>query len=334
LLKRTVGSIFHKMIVLMDERMDGSEHQVFIKSLRSEFRDVQFITACTNEELETAIPSANVYYGMPWRTLIEKKRSLQWIHYPATGIDGFTFSDMKLEDTDIAVTNCRGPHASSMGDHTIGMMVTLAHQLNEVWADQENAHWDRTKYIGRQVEMTGKSLGLLAAGDIGMAVACRAHGFGMTIYAVDKNTEPREPYIPEVWGFERVDHLMEVSDWLVIAAPLTKETIGLITSQRINLMRKGSYIIVVSRGKIVDENALANALEEGHLAGAAVDAFAQEPLSKDSLLWKTKNLLITPHMSGSTSELTEGRFNIFRENLRRFKANKPFLYTPNLALGY
>ena len=322
------------MIVLMDQRMDSTEHQAFIKSLRSEFQDVEFITACTNEALETAIPMADVYYGMPWQALIEKRQSLRWIHFPATGIDGLTFSDMKLEDTDITVTNCRGPHASSMGDHTVGMMVTLAHQLNEVWTDQENAQWDRTKYVGKQVELTGKNLGLLGAGDIGMAVAHRTHGFGMNIYAVDKNTSPREPYIPEVWGPERIDHLMEISDWLVIAAPLTKETIGLITNQRIKLMKKGSYIIVVSRGKIVDENALVKALEEGHLAGAAVDAFAQEPLPKDSLMWKTKNLLVTPHMSGSTLELTEGRFNIFRETLRRFKASKPFLYTPNLALGY
>ena len=177
-------------------------------------------------------------------------------------------------------------------------------------------------------------MGLVGVGDIGMSIARRAHGFDMEIYAVDKNTEPRKPYIQEVWDPERIDDLMQISDWLVVAAPLTKETIGLIDRRRINLLKEDSCVIVMSRGKIVDENALADALREGHLAGAAIDAFAEEPVPPGSPLWDVNNLIITPHMSGATPELTEGRREIFRENLRRFISGEPFLYVPDLRAGY
>ena len=131
-----------------------------------------------------------------------------------------------------------------------------------------------------------------------------------------------------------LDEMLEISDWFVIAAPLTPETLGIIDSRRIGLMKNGAYFILISRGGIADEQAVIEALKSGKLAGAAIDSFVTEPLPTTSPFWDMENVIVSPHASALTPEMWEGRRKIFEENLRRYLTNEPFLYVCDKKAGF
>ena len=159
----------------------------------------------------------------------------------------------------MVLTNCRGPHADPMADHVIGMMVSLAHRLWEMRDDQRAHRWVPRKYDGRFVEMARTTMGILGFGDIGMAVARRALGFEMKVYAVDKHPRTPPPGVEEVWGLDRLDDMLSVSDWFVVTAPFTAETEGLIDAGRLAALKRGAHVVAISRGGIIDEDALIDA---------------------------------------------------------------------------
>ena len=199
--------------------------------------------------------------------------------------------------------------------------------------DQRLHRWETGKYHNTYVQLEGSTMGILALGDIGAAVARRAHGFGMKIYGVD--VQPHNvPEAREVWGTERLDELLGISDWFVVTAPLTPATRNLIDARRLGLMKEGSRLIVISRGGIVNEDALVDALQSGHLAGAAVDAFEPEPLAGDSPLWDMDNVIITPHASAYTTDLLTGRWQVFVDFLECFMTGRPFPYVCDKRAGY
>ena len=312
------------------------------EELRRAFPDVTFELAGTNEDQLDQVRDVEVYSGWPTREVFLAAKQLRWLHIPGTGIDQQVFGIPEFAESDVVVTNCRGPHADPMADHVIGMMVTLAHRLRDQWDDQRAGNWDISKYDNTFVPLTGKTMGILALGDIGAAIARRAHGFGMRVYAVDKFPdavlERNDGVVPQevdaLWGLERLDEMMGMSDWFVIAAPLTPSSRGMIDKRRIGLLKDGAYFILISRGGIADEDALAEALRAGRLAGAAIDSFVQEPLPKESPFWEMENVIVSPHSSAVTTEMWEGRSQIFKENMRRYLAKEPFLNVCDTREGF
>jgi D-2-hydroxyacid dehydrogenase (NADP+) len=220
-----------------------------------------------------------------------------------------------------------------MADHVMGMVVMLAHRWRELMEDQRLHRWETGKYHNTYLQLEGSTMGILALGDIGAAVARRANGFGMNIYAVD--VQPRNlPEVREVWGPDRLDDLLAMSDWFVVTAPLTPATRNLIDARRLGLMKESSRLIVISRGGIVNEDALVDALQSGTIAGAALDAFEPEPLASDSPLWDMDNVIITPHASAYTTDLLTGRWQVYVDFLECFMTGKPFPYVCDKSAGY
>ena len=305
----------------------------FLNDLKTSFPEVTFEAAPNDEEQKHHIKDADVFFGWPSREVFLSADRLRWIHCPGTGIDQIV-STPEVADSDIVLTNARGPHTGPMADHVIGTMLALAHRARELWEDQRARRWCPSRYHDRMLELGGRTMGILALGGIGMAVARRAHGFGMKVYAVDKRPVPRPPEVAEVWGIGKLGDLLRVSDWLVVTAPLTSETRGLLDRRRIGLLKSGAHVIVVSRGGIVDEGALIDGLRSGHIAGAALDVAAEEPPPPDSPLWDMDNLILSPHVSASSPEMVEGRKRVFKENVRRFLAGEPFLYTCDKRAGF
>lgn len=305
----------------------------FLNDLRASFPEVSFQAAATDEEQRAHIADADVFFGWPSREVFLAAERLRWIQGPGTGIDRI-MSVPEVVNSDVVLTNARGPHANPMADHVFAMILTFAHRTRDLWEDQRAHRWDLRKYDERMLELGGRTMGILALGDIGMAVARRAHAFGMRVYAVDKRPSEAPPEVREVWGAERLDDLIQLSDWFVVTAPLTTETQGLIDKRRLGLLKRGAHIIVISRGGIVDEEALVDALSSGRIAGAGLDVMAEEPLPPESPLWDMDNVIISPHVSALTPEMWEGRRQIFKENLRRFLANEPFLYVCDKQAGF
>ena len=312
----------------------GTGGDTLMEALRAEFGDVEFVPAGTMEERVERIRDVDVYYGSPLSVeAFGAAKRLRWIQHIGTGVD-WLLDLPELVDSDVVLTNCRGPHADPMADHVVGMMVSLAHRMWEMRDDQRAHRWMTSKYDGRFVEIARTNMGILGLGDIGMAIARRALGFEMKVYAVDKHPRTAPPGVEEVWGLEMLDELLSISDWFVVAAPFTPDTEGLIDAGRLAALKSGAYVIAISRGGIIDEAALVAALRSGRVSGAGLDVTAVEPLPEDSPLWDMENVVISPHASALTPEMWSGRREIFKENLRRFLSDEPFLYVCDKRAGF
>ena len=305
----------------------------FEDGLASEFPGVDFAFASSDADQAREIADADAFMGSPSREVFRAARRLRWMHCPGTGIDKLT-AIPEVVDSDVVLTNARGPHAAPMADHVMGMCIAFAHRTNEMVLDQQARTWDTSKYDRTFVEMEGSAMGIVGLGDIGSAVARRAAAFGMEIFAVDKHPFPAPAGVSAVWGLDRLDDLMARSDWLIITAPYTSDSRGMIGAEQLGLMKPAARVIIISRGGVVDEDALYDALANGRIAGAGIDAFEAEPLPPDSRWWDLDNVIISPHASALTVEMWEGRREIFRENLRRFLANEPFLYVCDKTAGF
>ena len=265
-----------------------------------------FVFVTSEEDQAREIKDADVLMGTPSRDVFLAADHLRWMHCPGTGIDKLT-SIPEIVDSDVVLTNARGPHAAPMADHVMSMCLAFAHNTNQMVLDQRAHVWDMTKYDRSFIEMEGSTMGILALGGIGSAVARRATGFGMDVYAVDKEPFPAPPGVSAVWGLDRLDDLLRMSDWLVVTAPYTADSKGMIGAEQLALMKPTAHLVIISRGGIVDEDALFDALSNKRIAGAGIDAFEVEPLTEDSPWWDLDNVIISPHASALTVEMWEGQ---------------------------
>jgi len=297
----------------------GSE---YVGRLQMEFPGVEFAYALTKEDQLAATVDAEIFFGWPDKEIFEAASNLQWMACPGTGVDKIVDVPV-IRDSDIPLTNAPGAHVPPMADHVLGMMVALAHNFRELYRDQDQRKFDVRNWDGRMEELGGRRVGIFGYGALGRAIAHRAIAFDMDVKAVDPNPGSDIGAASEVWGVDRLDELVTTSDWLVIAAPYIPDTHHVIGAQRIRSMKRGSRVIVISRGGIVDEDALADAIADGHLAGAGLDATEIEPLPKGSPLWDQEQIIITQHASALTPELYEGRRVVFIDNLRRFVNGEP-----------
>ena len=174
------------------EGAPGNETERRTATLRNAYPAAEFVVASTGEEQIEQIRDADAYYGWPAREVFVAAERLRWVHCPGTGIDQIT-KIPELIESDVVVTNTKGPHVAPMADHVMGMIVMLAHRWRELMEDQRLHRWETGKYHNTYLQLEGSTMGILAVGDIGAAVARRAHGFGMNIYAVEssRTTSPR-----------------------------------------------------------------------------------------------------------------------------------------------
>ena len=327
-----------KMVIPINPDNTDPGRDEFHERLKLRFPDVDFVFPTSEEEQKRDIRDADAYSGYPTREVFLAAEKLRWIHTLGIGIDHIMDIPELVESDSVVLTNGRGPdlvpHANAIADHVVRMMVVLAHRFNELWDEQKARRWNVWKFYHRQVELSGKTMGIIGLGSIGSTVARRTSGFGMRVYAVDRERKSPSREVKEVWGVERLDELLGISDWLVVSVPLTRDTRGLIDRRRIGLLKRGAYVIVVSRGKIVDEDALMEDIKTGRLSGAGLDVFSEEPPPDDSPIWDTPNVIISPHAAGVTPEVSAGAQQVLEENLRRFLAGEPFLNVPDKRAGY
>ena len=304
----------------------------FKSELLDEFGDVEFVFV-SNDNYSETVQGADVLMGYPTRETFLAAKKLRWLHCPGTGIDKI-MEIPELVDSDVVVTNARGPHADPIADHGMAMVLTFAHHLRSLWDDQKGKKWDLEFYDNRMISLENNIMGIFGLGDIGSAMAKRAAAFGMKVYGVDKNISTKPVGVSEIWDVDKVKELIEISDWFVVAVPYTSETHHVLNKEVLSSIKMGGRLIVLSRGGIVDESALLEVLYSGRISGVGLDVTEIEPLPENSPLWDHPDVVISPHVSALTSEMWDGRREIFKENLRRFVSNKPFLYTCDKQRGY
>ena len=310
---------------------EGFPHFALLDDL--DLPDLQIVQVSTAEELAREIVDADVLYGFPTADLLRAGKALRWIQSPSAGVN-YLQDLAELVESDIALTNTRGAHGPSIGEHTFALLFALTRHIPECVQAQRDHYWARKELYRTSREMRGLTMGIIGFGAIGRAVAQRAKGFDMEILAVDPHPEPGAPFVAETWEMARLPDMLARSDVVVVAAPLTRESYHLLDAEALAKMKPDAYLIVVSRGGIVDEDALADALHAGRLAGAGLDVTEVEPLSPESRLWDAPNVVITPHTAGDSSEKERRCVEILRENLHRFAHGETLFNIVDKHRGY
>ncbi len=287
----------------------SEKHQ---QRLSKQFPQHRFIYAANPEEGRSALTEADVLVafgnGIGEETLDEAPR-LKWIHVMSAGLETLPFP--KLQDRGILLTNVRGIHAIPMAEYTFAAMLHISRRMGELAQAQREKRWAKRL---RVTELWDKTLGIVGVGAIGREIARRAKVFGM--YTLGVNTDGRSVEgVDETWATHDLKKVLARCDFVVVAVPLISSTRRLIDREAIASMKETAYLINVARGPVVDEAALAEALEQKRIAGAVLDVFDEEPLPEDHPFWTMDNVMVTPHISGlSPMYMTRG-VDLFIENL-------------------
>ena len=259
---------------------------------------------------------------------------LQWVHCTSAGIERIKSVPELIEMDEVTLTNGRGAHAGTIADHCLAFVLALSRDIPTLLADKAAHTWDRPARSKGVKELSGSIFGIVGLGKIGSEIAKRAAGFGVTIKAVDVNPDIKLDGVSEVLPLERLDDLLREVDYLAIAIPITDRTRGLIGARELALMKPDASIYIMSRGGIVDQDALADALKNGRLAGAGIDATAPEPLPAEHPLWDLPNVIISPHSSGASRQTAERGRAILKENLKRFLAGEELINVCDKRAGF
>lgn len=242
--------------------------------------------------------------------------ALRWQQTPSAGVNHI-LTPMFLE-RDILLTNGAGTFAIPIAEFVIAYMLYHAKSLSMLQQLQTQQIWQRPINLPLQ-ELADATLLILGAGSIGQAIAERARAFRMQVWGSCRHPRPL-PNFAKVVGINEWQPLISEADYVVIATPLTPETTGLINAAALRMMRSTAYLINVARGAVVNEADLVIALREGWIAGAALDTFYTEPLPSDSPFWTLPNVFVTPHCTGTSSQITERTIALFLDNLARYRA--------------
>lgn len=243
--------------------------------------------------------------------------NLHWMQTSAAGTDDEVYG--RLQANGVTLTTGAGTTAPAIAQTVMLYLLALSRDLPRLNRAKAERRWAPADAI----DLEGLKVGIVGFGSIGHEVARLATAFGMDPVGLRRTPQPEDPY-PH-WSNTHFDALLEWADAIVVAAPLTDDTHGMFDAAAFARMKRGAWFVNVGRGPIVDEDALVEALVDGHLAGAGLDVFQVEPLPADSPLWSMPNVIITPHCSGDTDSSNRRAVELIMENFRRFTKGEALL---------
>ena len=327
-----------KLLIILHHRLDlWNAPQWFSERLRQEFPQLEVAHLSSYENLEDHLRDAEIVIAWSLRPeQIKAATNLRWIHSPAAAVHQLIFPE--LVNSNVILTNSSQVHGPVVAEHVIALLFALAKRLPDAVRLQQKHTWGQeSMWRGRPRprELAGATLGLVGLGSIGREVAKRASALTMRVVATREHPEKgSSEHVEQIFASSQIHEFLSQSDYVVLAAPLTPATRGMMNAEGFGKMKPDACLINVSRGPLIEETALAQALREKKIGGAALDVFAQEPLPSDSPLWDLENLLITPHTAAMTEKLWERHYKLFAENLRRYLAHQPLQAVVDKQKGY
>lgn len=273
--------------------------------------------------------------------LLARAPRLAWVHSASAGVERVLTPTSR--ERGLVVTNARGVFSEPIAEYVLMMILAVSRRLPQLLELQRERTWQPLE----GVELRDVTVGIVGLGSIGHAVAALATAFGCRVVATRRRApegvarEPtREEGVPELPGLDRLTgpeglpELLAESDFIVLAAPLTPETEGMIDEAALTSVKPGAWLVNVARGRLVDERALLRALREGPLGGAVLDTFRDEPLPPGSPFYDLPNVIVTPHTSWSSGRVLDRSVELFCDNLRRYAAGEPLLNVVDPGAGY
>jgi phosphoglycerate dehydrogenase-like enzyme len=272
------------------------------------------------EALE-AIEDAEVLLGPVNEQLFQRAPNLRWVHSLTAGADAYLFPAMM--ESDVLLTGDKGLVGTHLAEHAMGLLLAINRRLARAFLDGPESWNHRVEYRREEFELEGLTLGIVGLGGTGREIARRAAAFGMRCIAVDCDPVPTTPEVPEVWGTDRFEELLQTSDVVASGLPLTPDTREIFGERAFQLMKPSAILVNVTRGELVDGEALARAVRNGDIAGAGLDVAPIEPLPPDHPLWTTPNVVMTPHTAGASQYRVGRNLDRFCRNIERYRAGEP-----------
>jgi phosphoglycerate dehydrogenase-like enzyme len=255
--------------------------------------------------------------------------NVRWVHSRSAGLDSLLFPE--LVQSDVILTNGRGIFSASLGEFALAAILYFAKDFRRMIRNQSAERWE--PFDVRVI--ADKTVGIVGYGDIGHAVATRVHALGMRVLATKRHApQGDDPLIERYYSPEELGKMMAHSDYVVVAAPLTKETRHMIGEPEFAAMKRNAVVINVGRGPVIDEEALVKALTSGRIEGAGLDVFEHEPLPAGHPLYRLENVLLSPHCADNTPDWKDRAMDFFLRQYDRFAKDEPLENVVNKRLGY
>ncbi len=304
-------------------------HQRYVEELNRRLPDVFVAGFHRAEHAPSDLSAFDTALG--WKienALLERWHTLQWIQMVSAGADHIL--SLPALRPDVVVTSVRGIHARPIAGYVMMMMTALSMGLGNMLANQRAHRW---KQWGWE-DLEGKKLCQIGMGAIGCEIARRAKLAGMSVLGLSRSAVANHDDLDAHFTVDEMHDALRDADYVVVAVPYTPQTKCLINENTIAAMKPGAYLVNVARGEVLVEEDLIRALNDGRLAGAALDVFSREPLPPDSRLWETKNLIVTPHVSGLVRDYIPRVCRIFVENYANRVNGRPLKNVIDRELGY
>ena len=261
--------------------------------------------------------------------LLARAPRVRWVHSRSAGVENLLFP--ALLESPVVLTNARGAYSRSLAEWVMAAVLFFAKDLRRLVRSQAEGKWDPFE----PEEIAGRTLGIVGYGDIGRAVARQARSFGMSVLALRRRpSAEKDELAGEVVGHDGLIALMRRSDYVVVAAPITPETRGLVSREAIAAMKPTGVLVNVGRGPVVDESSLVEALTSRRIRGAALDVFDKEPLPDGHPFYRLDNVLLSPHSADQVAGWREGAVDAFVEQVGRHLRGEPLRNVVDKAHGY
>ncbi|MBX3422108.1 MAG: D-2-hydroxyacid dehydrogenase [Pirellulaceae bacterium] len=303
-----------------------------VRQFRDAFPKANIINA-GQEGIAQQIFEADIFVGhakvpVPWDQAVSAGR-LRLIQSSAAGLDHCLVPSVIACDQ-LQVCSASGLFANQVGEQTLALLLGLLRSLPVFFRQAQ--HKDFTRRATD--DLHGKRVGIVGLGGNGRRLAELLSPFNVEIYATDYYPVRKPPQVAQLWPADRLPELAQRSDILILCVPFNQQTHRLISESIIRRMPRGSYVINVARGQVVDQPALLQALRDGQLAGAGLDVTYEEPLPADDPLWELPNVLITPHVGAQAASRVDDSTRLAIENLKRYFGGQPLLNLVDKRLGF
>jgi len=299
-------------VVVLWKNTEGLSSRSYADVLQEKLSDYSVVHADTPKQERELIKNAPVATGVTMdEHLLDHAEELEMFVVASSGYNHLPMTE--LTERGIVVSNASGIHAPGIAEQALGYMLAFERNIHRGIHQQRDREWDR--YGGG--ELADRTVGILGLGAIGTRTAELCSALGLSVLGTKRDPTEKPDAADAVFDPSGLDVVLERADYLVVACPLTEETRGLIDAGALETMPDSSVLVNVARGEIVNEGALVDALEDGAIAGAALDVFEEEPLPEDSPLWDRRDVVLTPHVAGTTPHYWERAADILAENYRR-----------------
>lgn len=283
-------------------------------------RFINGLKELSDQEVQQTLKETEVMYVRdPRAERFKTASNLKWMHIPWVGVN-LVLADQAVVNSPVILTNGAGVIAASVADQVMAFILNFSRQMPFQWEAQKRKEWSwkELNALGQLDELTGQTCGIIGYGKIGTEIGKRAKAFGMRVIATRSNPQAPAEYLDQALSNEQLPELLAQSDFVVVTAPLTPETKGLLGKAQFEQMKRSAILVNIARGQLVKEQELVEALRAETIAGAGLDVFEQEPLPASSPLWELDNVILTPHSAGMFKRLEQNSFKFFVAQLQRY----------------